>query len=265
MTSARCHPDVSVIIPARNEAAFIGRALASVVAQRWPADALEAIVVANGCTDATSGEVRRFAARHPEMAVRLIETEQPGVGNARNLGAVAAAAPILLFLDADARLTRYCVARAVSMSRSGVEVATYRFLADSNDLLDKSFFWLFELMMTVGRLRSFNFFCRRDLFLEHGGFDPAIKVAEVMDLFRRFRAGGVRVGHTSTVIRTSPRRIRAGPLRLGWLTTFARWFLAGLGIGRRARYAAIPGDGPAAGRDRTSPLAGRSRRPLDGA
>ena len=227
---------MTVVIPAHDEAAYIRGALDSVLSQRWPIDRIEVVVVANGCSDGTPDVVRSFGAEHSELALHLIELAEPGVGNARNIGARAAAGPLLIFMDADSRMTPYVVARAVKLDREGVPAATFRMLADSNDLLDRGFFWFMELVTVLKRIRTFNFYCRRDIFLGHGGFDSSIRVAEVIDLFRRFGESAIEVEHLPTVILTSPRRIHTGRFRSGLLSTTVRRMLASSGIGRSWRY-----------------------------
>ena len=133
-------------------------------------------------------------------------------------------------------MTPYVAARAVKLDRQGVPAATFRMLADSDDPLDRGFFWFMELVTMLRRIRTFNFYCRRDIFLDHDGFDTSLSIAEVMDLFRRFGESGIQVGHLPTVILTSPRRIRAGRFRSGLITTTVRWALAGNGVGRYWRY-----------------------------
>lgn len=80
-------PDVSIVIPARNEAATIEQALHSVLAQAWPLERLEVIVVDNGSSDPTAAAVRRFARLHPELLIRLLREPRLGVSRARNRGA----------------------------------------------------------------------------------------------------------------------------------------------------------------------------------
>ena len=90
-------PKVSVVIPARNAAAYIGEAIASVLAQ---GDVSEIIIIDDGSTDDTIAVVRSI--RDPRL--RLIANDASGVSAARNLGARSASGDWLIFLDADDRL-----------------------------------------------------------------------------------------------------------------------------------------------------------------
>ena len=97
-TDARAtSPVVSVIIPAKNAAAYIGETIASALAQ---ADVAEVIVVDDGSTDDTVAIVQ--AIRDPRL--RLMMNDASGVSAARNLGARTARGDWLMFLDADDRL-----------------------------------------------------------------------------------------------------------------------------------------------------------------
>lgn len=89
------NPQFSVIIPAYNAAATLGRAIESVLAQTWPAH--EIIVV----DDASADDTGRVAKKYGEN-VRYFRREQnAGVSAARNYGAGLANGNWLAFLDAD--------------------------------------------------------------------------------------------------------------------------------------------------------------------
>lgn len=87
---------VSVIVPARNEAARIAEAVAGARAQAAPGREVEVIVADDGSTDGTA-EVARAA------GARVVELGGPGgnPGAARNRGAMVATGDPLIFLDAD--------------------------------------------------------------------------------------------------------------------------------------------------------------------
>ena len=101
---------VSVVIPAKNVAAYIGETLASALAQ---AEVTEVIVVDDGSTDGTTAIVR--AIRDPRL--RLTTNGASGVSAARNLGAQHASGEWLLFLDADDRLRPGAVAALLAAAR----------------------------------------------------------------------------------------------------------------------------------------------------
>lgn len=86
---------ISVVVPARNESAVIGRTLAAIVSGAAPGE-IEVVVVCNGCTDDTAEIARGFG-----TPVRVIET---GIGNksrALNLGDQAVSAFPRIYVDAD--------------------------------------------------------------------------------------------------------------------------------------------------------------------
>ena len=84
-------PAVTVIIPARDSAATIGRTLEALARQDL-AEEFEVIVVDDGSTDGTR-EVVRDSALQP----KLLAQEHRGPGPARNLGAAEARATVIAF------------------------------------------------------------------------------------------------------------------------------------------------------------------------
>jgi glycosyltransferase involved in cell wall biosynthesis len=92
-------PDVSVIIPARNAAATIGHQLTALAAQDF-AGTWEVLVVDNGSTDELATVVAAFADRLPDLRV-VPASGRAGVPHARNCGARAARADLLVLCDAD--------------------------------------------------------------------------------------------------------------------------------------------------------------------
>jgi hypothetical protein len=95
-------PLVSILIPARNEAATIGRCLAGALAQACPR--YEVIVVDDGSADATPQILAGLAAQHERLQVlrgRPLPPGWAGKCNACQQAADAARGEWLLFLDAD--------------------------------------------------------------------------------------------------------------------------------------------------------------------
>lgn len=102
---------VSVVIPAKNAAAYIGETIASALAQ---ADVSEVIVVDDGSTDDTVAIVQ--AIRDPRLC--LIVNDARGVSAARNLGGRGARGDWLMFLDADDRLRADAVTTLLTAAKA---------------------------------------------------------------------------------------------------------------------------------------------------
>ena len=98
--------DVTVIVPASNEAALIGGCLEALLASRF-SGCVEVIVVANGCVDDTASVARSFAAQAAGTgwAVAVVERAEGGEPGALNAGDAAAQGPVRVYLDADVTVT----------------------------------------------------------------------------------------------------------------------------------------------------------------
>lgn len=98
-------PRLSVIIPAHDEAGWIGACLGALLAQDSGAGAVEVIVAANACRDDTVARAEafraRFAARGWDLVV--LDLPEPGKLNALNRAEAAARGAGLVYLDADVR------------------------------------------------------------------------------------------------------------------------------------------------------------------
>jgi glycosyltransferase involved in cell wall biosynthesis len=187
----------SVIIPCRNAAAYIDKALDSVRAQTHPPH--EVIVIDDGSSD-SSGE--RVAAH---AGVRLLATGGLGVSAARNAGIEAARGDYLAFLDADDRWAPGHLARAASLignaqpaglinHRRYIEHATGAMIDRQPEV---------DTVLRAHGLEPFiDFYCRyghftgmsacitrTDRTMEIGGFDPALPRGEDLDFWLRLIDG----------------------------------------------------------------------------
>jgi glycosyltransferase involved in cell wall biosynthesis len=92
-------PFVSVLVPTYNRAHLLDRGLASMLAQTYPADRYEVVVVSDGSTDDTAAVVGAWVAR--DARVRFVPIAHGGLNTARNAGIEAARGELLCLVDDD--------------------------------------------------------------------------------------------------------------------------------------------------------------------
>ncbi|TNM63235.1 glycosyltransferase [Streptomyces sp. NP160] len=110
---------VSVLLPARDEAHQVGRALAAVLASTGVPD-LEVLVLDDGSTDGTAAAAVRAAGGDPRVRVLTGTPLPPGwLGKPHALAQLAAAASgsVLVCLDADVRVAPHALAATVDLLR----------------------------------------------------------------------------------------------------------------------------------------------------
>ena len=106
---------LSVIIPASNEAAWIGPCLAALFASEPVPGGAEAVVVANGCGDDTADRARdmRSVAEARGWRLTVIERVEGGKPAALNAGDAGAQGELRAYLDADVLVTPPLMAQLV--------------------------------------------------------------------------------------------------------------------------------------------------------
>ncbi len=104
-------PLVSVIMPVRDEAAFIARSLGAVLAQDYPADRLEIIVVDDGSTDGTPEAI---AALPGAERVRVLRLEGGLIAAALNAGIRVAQGEFIARVDGHTIIAPDYVRRCVA-------------------------------------------------------------------------------------------------------------------------------------------------------
>ncbi len=96
MTTRPAAPTVSVVMPTFNRCSQLPRVLEPLL--REP-DALEIVVVVDGCEDGSLELLERMAEHDPRL--RPLQIENSGMGEARMAGALASSGEITLLLDDD--------------------------------------------------------------------------------------------------------------------------------------------------------------------
>ncbi len=118
----------TVVVPAHNEAAVIGRCLDGLIGGTADNE-FEVVVACNGCTDATAEIARRRGAR-----VTVIEIAEPSKSGAiRAAEAVCAPALPRLYVDADVELTSSAVRAVLERLTQGAVAARPPIVFDTAD------------------------------------------------------------------------------------------------------------------------------------
>lgn len=113
-------PLVTIILPIRNEASYIARCLDAVVAQDYPRDKIEILVVDGQSDDGTHEIVMRFSARDPR--VRLMDNPNRIVPTALNRAIRAARGEVIIRVDGHAVIAPDYVRRCVEiLGETGAE------------------------------------------------------------------------------------------------------------------------------------------------
>ena len=93
---------ISVIIPTYKPQAYLWECLDSMVAQTFPKEEFEVILVLNGCSEPYKSDIEQYiSSKMRGMHVHFIHTEEGGVSNARNIGLDAAEGEYIAFVDDD--------------------------------------------------------------------------------------------------------------------------------------------------------------------
>lgn len=185
----------SVIVPVYNGARVIERCLDALAGQRVAPCGYEIIVVDDGSVDDTAGTVEGWAARHPDINLRLIRQPNQGPAAARNHGARCAGSPLLLFTDSDcAPLPGWIEEMSAPFAEPAVTGAKGTYVTGQTTLIPRfvqaEYEDRYDRMRHVAQIDFIDTYSaayRREIFLENGGFDSIFTTASVEDQEFSFR------------------------------------------------------------------------------
>ncbi len=194
--AAPAPPEVSVIMPVRNGAAFVADAIGSV--QRQDGVSFEILARDDGSTDGTLAILQRFALDDHRIKVAWGPCEGPAA--CRNRCLERASGAFVAFLDhddlwPDGRLPRQLQrlrAQPDAMAVLGETLMFERLGADGRPASSPGLRRVFAGLLQAGLFR-------RALFEEVGSFDPALLAADDFDVVLRMIETGCRIEREAEV------------------------------------------------------------------
>lgn len=198
-------PLVTVVIPAYNRESCLGEAIESVLAQQ--ADfKYEVIVVDDGSTDRTAEVARSYG-----YPVRVVRKENAGPSSARNSGVLAAASPLIAFIDSDDLMLpgRLALQAQFLLAHPEAVLVFGDIIFDEREGIGrgKSYMKNFDLPFSENQwlvveepyrrlMTQGNFICnattmfRKETYLAAGMMDESLWVSEDYDLWSRMCSAG---------------------------------------------------------------------------
>lgn len=184
----------SVIIPAHNEGAYIGKCLESikVASKNYEQEDLEIIVVANRCTDETEEIALKYGARVvKDMSRNLAHIRNEGVKNAKG--------QILITIDADSQMTSNMLEEVENLLKSGRYIGggvKMKFDKFSFGMLISTLViaFLARKELIKNRVSGGMFWCYRQDFHSVGRFNEKLVSVEDIDFAVRLKAYGQKKG-----------------------------------------------------------------------
>jgi glycosyltransferase involved in cell wall biosynthesis len=203
-------PSITIIIPARDEAADIAATIRSLLAQDYPN--LQIIAIDDRSTDQTGAIIDTIARQHPDKLRTLHVTELPpgwlGKTHAMALAARQASTDYLLFTDADilfrSDAIRRSLAHAAATSADHLVIVPTTLIHRWDEAAILGFFQIFSLWSArpwrISNPRSqhdaigigaFNLL-RREAYQRVGGFESLrMEIVEDIGLGRRIKRAGL--------------------------------------------------------------------------
>jgi len=206
-------PKISIVIPTLNEEKLIEKTLKNA---RDVVPEAEIIVVDGDSDDDTVKIAKKYA---------KVYVKKGNIAVARNAGAEASSGDIVIFLDADTKISRQFVDETKRNFKDPKVVgAGGLIMPNRTNALTEIVFYFFNFLIMVSfswepLLAGTCVSYKRKPFFEVGGFDVRMGASEDFDLCKRISKRGKVVFLSDVTIRTSRRRLE----KLGLVGVITDW------------------------------------------
>src|SRR3990172_10127958 len=179
---------ISVIVPAYNAQKTIHQSIEALLAQEYPKERYEVIIIDDGSSDGTADVVKAYP-------VKYMHQRNQGPATARNAGAREAGGEIMLFTDSDCVPFANWIAEMVKPFEDKEVVAVKGAYKNKQKSMVARFAQLefeerFEMLKkaeSIDMVDTYSAGYRRDLFMAAGGFDASFPVANNEDTELSYR------------------------------------------------------------------------------
>jgi len=223
--------EISVIIPAYNQAVYVAQAVQSVCDQTFTD--WELIVVDDGSTDDT---LQVLAGFH-DSRIHVIRQANQGVSAARNTGIRNSLAPLITFLDADDLFTPEKLTVLYEYLKDhpevGLVVGGMRSIDASgqmqHEIVIESAALTFPSLLFENNVPLGGVMVRREWLERAGGFDESMHTCEDWDLWLRMVVAGCKLSRVDKVVvayRIHSEQVtrNAGKMRIDSLRMWEKFF-----------------------------------------
>lgn len=205
---------ISFVVPAYNEESYLPSTLEAIHASaRALGEPYEIVVADDASTDSTADVAR-------EMGARVVRVERRQIAAARNAGARAARGELLVFVDADTRVSAPLVAEAVAALRAGAVGGGAPVRIEPAPAWVHAFmkFCFTPFYFRLARWAAGCFlFCTRAAFEAAGGFDERYYASEEIGFSRALKRLG-RFTIVRNAVSSSSRKLAGRtPGSLAWM------------------------------------------------
>lgn len=197
---------VSVVVPTHRRPDLLRRCIEAVLAQEYPADRVEIVVVEDGGPGDGEGVVADLREGRPDARLRYLAVEQGGPGAARNAGWRMAGGEVIAFTDDDTVPDPQWLRAGLQAIQDGADAVSGRTVVPLSDTPTDAETNVQGLERAT--FATCNVLVRRTWLERVGGFDPRFRRAyrEDSDLEFRLLDAGARVVRAAGAVVVHPPR-----------------------------------------------------------
>lgn len=198
---------VSIIIPCRNEGKFIGMCLDSIIANDYPKDLMEVLVVDGMSIDGTRDILHKYAGQYP--FIKFLDNPKQITPAALNIGIAAAKGEIIMRMDAHTTYEKDYISKCVlaldeqkadnvggiwkTIPRDNTRVGMAIVSSLSHPFGTGNAYYRLQSSKQPRQVDTVPFFCcRRKVFESLGLFNESLARGQDMEFSLRLKRAGYR-------------------------------------------------------------------------